>query len=473
MTADFSASAAEDYKNMRRPQFGTANPEMVISPLWDYIIRNDLSGYMVRTRFGDRDYAPGRPYPGQSNYRQLPVGPVWSWSRFGQSVTMLKDSRKIHIGGEYEDAYDPDFCIYNDVVIEYPDGRFEILNYPEDIFPPTDFHSATLVGDEIILVGSTGYMDKRHPGETQVMKFNTVSLAMESVSTSGENPGWISSHQAEYIGENTLLILGGTKLQSDSQQFVQNTQMFELNLNDWSWDCIAPGDTRFFPVTMETYQAGKLARYGTANPEPVDNLFWIEMAQKNWPPSRARQQFDDPAVTNEDNRHPTGGQESAVPRLAIWSSDRERCTELSLRDGRHLCIGGEISKYSDERQDAWIYNDILVTHPDKSVAIYAYTLNDFPLMSGLSSVKVEDKVLIFGRGQRDGEFAHSPMALALDPEGFMIRLLDRMAARRPVVITEEPVEKDDVILFSVQKRRSEDPDEFVQFCLKTFSWLEV
>lgn len=468
----FLGISVEDYKATRRPKFGSSNPEKVKIPLWDYIIRNDLSGYMVRTIFGDWDYAAGRPYPGQSDYRQLPVGPVWSWSRFGQSISILKDGRKFYIGGEYEDAYDPDFCIYNDVVIVHPDGQFEVLIYPENIFPPTDFHSATLVGNKIILIGSTGYMDQRHADKTQVLKLNTETLVIEAVSTSGENPGWISRHEAEYIGDNTILILGGSILQPDEQGFIPNTKMFELNLDNRTWHPVTAGDTRFFSVTMEEYQAGKLARYGTANPEFVDNSFWLEMARRQWPPSRARQQFDDPALPSGDMPHPATGQSSAVPGPAIWSSVREQSAALFLQDGRHLLIGGEIKHYSDERQDAWIYNDIVLTRPDKSMAVYAYPLNDFPLMSGLSAAEVDNKILIFGRGRHDGQFAHCPIALSLDPEEFKIELLDRMAARKPAVITEEPLLKNKELLFKVQKKTHKDQDRFVSFCLKTLSWLE-
>jgi hypothetical protein len=33
--------------------------------------------------------------------------------RFGQSLTLLPDCRAVQIGGEHEDWYDADFCIYN------------------------------------------------------------------------------------------------------------------------------------------------------------------------------------------------------------------------------------------------------------------------------------------------------------------------------------------------------------------------
>ena len=70
------------------------------------------------------------------------------------------------IAGEHEDFYDPDFCIYNDVFVERARRPPGIYRYPKDVFPPTDFHTATLVGDEIILIGSLGYRDLRRAGRS-------------------------------------------------------------------------------------------------------------------------------------------------------------------------------------------------------------------------------------------------------------------------------------------------------------------
>ena len=57
----------------------------------------------------------------------------------GQSQTELPDGRLICVAGEHEDSYDPDFHIYNDVVVFDPSGEYEIYGYPQNVFPPTDF----------------------------------------------------------------------------------------------------------------------------------------------------------------------------------------------------------------------------------------------------------------------------------------------------------------------------------------------
>jgi len=58
---------------------------------------------------------------------------------------VLPDGREVLIAGEHEDYYDPDFFIYNDVVVRAPDGKFAIYGYSKEAFPPTDFHTATLL----------------------------------------------------------------------------------------------------------------------------------------------------------------------------------------------------------------------------------------------------------------------------------------------------------------------------------------
>ena len=43
------------------------------------------------------------------------------------------------MGGEHEDFYDPDFCIYNDVVVYDGHGDFTIYGYPKEVFPSHGF----------------------------------------------------------------------------------------------------------------------------------------------------------------------------------------------------------------------------------------------------------------------------------------------------------------------------------------------
>jgi len=200
---------AEKSTVLTQTRYGTAHPEWVESALWEEAIREEWTGYALAQHLGIETHGRFRHDFSHSSYRDTTPGPYWSWQRFGRTSTALPDGRVIHIAGEHEDSYDPDFCIYNDVVVEYPGGRREFYLYPKDVFPPTDFHSATLVGRDIILIGSLGYHDLRRIGETQVLKLDTRTLRIEPIATTGAAPGWISDHIAEMLGETAILVAGG------------------------------------------------------------------------------------------------------------------------------------------------------------------------------------------------------------------------------------------------------------------------
>lgn len=114
--------------------------------------------------------------------------PYWKGhSRMGQSETILPDGRHVFIGGEFEDYYDPDFFIYNDVFVVDPSNASDasdphanvvIYGYPHDAFPPTDFHKAFLVNNHIWIIGSMGYMSSRK-NRIQVCVLDTTTWKME------------------------------------------------------------------------------------------------------------------------------------------------------------------------------------------------------------------------------------------------------------------------------------------------------
>ncbi len=185
----------------RSPYFGKSNPELVNRPFWLAMIRIGYSGYGARQTFD-----PGAPI--QCGGKEL----VWCAERFGQSITFLPDGRIIEIGGEHEDGYDPDFCIYNDVFVHHPDGSTDIYCYPKNVFPPTDFHSTTLVGEWIYIIGCLGYHGERHGKYIPVYRLNTVSLAIEKVETRNSPPFQVFSHLTKLVNGDKIQIKGGHKL---------------------------------------------------------------------------------------------------------------------------------------------------------------------------------------------------------------------------------------------------------------------
>ncbi|MHB0961335.1 MAG: ankyrin repeat domain-containing protein [Pirellulaceae bacterium] len=214
-----------EYLRHKSPRYGSSNPERMDFPFWKDMIQTGSNAYSARKKFNDED-----PF--------IKPGAVWCYERFGSSLTPLKDGRFVQIGGEHEDFYDPDFVIYNDVVIHDGKGDFEIYGYPRDVFPPTDFHTATLCRDGVYIVGCLGYMEQRQPGFTSVYRLRLESWQIETVKTSGEMPGWIHKHRASYEPErNAIRIAGGEvhMIADGEPQLVSNEQQFELDLSRLQW----------------------------------------------------------------------------------------------------------------------------------------------------------------------------------------------------------------------------------------------
>ena len=217
-----NASPAE-YRSGRDRRFGRSNPEAMNIPFWCEMVRAGVNAYQPRIKFGD------------TNVRK--TKPVWCFDRFGMSFTEIPDGRFVQIGGEHEDYYDPDFCIYNEVVVHDRAGQFEIMGYPEDVFPPTDFHSATLVKGVIYIIGRLGYQGTRKFGTTPVYRLNYRTWKIESVETRGDNPGWIFNHKAFFDDSTGIVVSSGSICQEidGEEQHIENEGQFRLDLSDMKW----------------------------------------------------------------------------------------------------------------------------------------------------------------------------------------------------------------------------------------------
>ena len=214
-----------EYRAGRARRFGRSNPEVMNVPYWDEMIRAGVNAYQPRKKFNDTDRLSE---------------PVWCFDRFGMSFTELPDGRFVQIGGEHEDYYDPDFCIYNDVVVHEQSGEFEIMGYPEDVFPPTDFHSATVVNGDIYIIGRLGYHGTREFGTTPVYRLNCRTWSIKRVETGGDNPGWIFKHKASFDGSTGIVVSSGTICQvvDGEEQHIENADRFRLDLSNMIWSRI-------------------------------------------------------------------------------------------------------------------------------------------------------------------------------------------------------------------------------------------
>lgn len=219
----FVGLTSDDFDRDRTRRFGVANPEPMSVPFWVAMVRSGLGGYFAAEHFQAETFDPDRP--------------VWCAKRFGQSMTLLLDGRVVQVAGEHEDGYDPDFCIYNDVFVHYPSGSIEIFGYPKDVFPPTDFHSATLVDDTIVLIGSLGYRNERAHGTTPVYALDTHTWRIERLATSGSMPGWIYKHRAHHSGDRKIIVSGGEVLTLvDGKEHTEpNRHAFVFDIRRLTW----------------------------------------------------------------------------------------------------------------------------------------------------------------------------------------------------------------------------------------------
>lgn len=210
------------FLDWRSPRLGDANPSVMSNPLWRWLVGTRMSAYQGN-----------KAWDGPSSFD---AGPMWCFDRFGQSNTTLPDGRVVCIAGEHEDHYDPDFFIYNDVVVTQPDGAITIFGYPKSVFPPTDFHTATLLPDRIMLIGSLGYPDDRAPGSTQVLELMLDTFEIRRVEITGPSPGWISRHTATLTpsGES-IVVSGGDVLRDPEPRQWENTDDWAFNLASSTW----------------------------------------------------------------------------------------------------------------------------------------------------------------------------------------------------------------------------------------------
>ncbi len=220
-------ASADDFQRARTRSFGRSNPERMDEPFWISMIRSGVSGYTAGQRFNHSSFDSGEP--------------VWCAERFGQSMTFLPDGRIVQIAGEHEDSYDPDFGIYNDVIVHEPDGSIAIYGYPQSMFPPTDFHTATLIGHSIYVIGSLGYWGTRSYGTTPVYKLDVRTFRIECLHPIGDSPGWIYKHRAKQDGAREIRIWGGQVVtkSGDDESHCPNPDAFVLDIEQLTWHQVA------------------------------------------------------------------------------------------------------------------------------------------------------------------------------------------------------------------------------------------
>lgn len=250
----------ENFAKFQSPQTHlNKNPTNLTNPYWQWVIQHRLSHQAILAVIPNTDpnLAEKRNFGETFPIAELP--PVWCYDRIGQSYTLLPDGREILIGGEFDDFYDPNFCIYNDVVVRYPNGNVEIFGYPTHVFPPTDFHTATLLGDKIYIIGSMGYFNQRHYAETPIFQLDIHTLQIERVETRN-HIGWINDHQA-IAKDGQILVSGGRIFDNDDSPMRENFNTWAFNPKTLIWKNVTNRQWQGFWITRKDFLDLSVAQY--------------------------------------------------------------------------------------------------------------------------------------------------------------------------------------------------------------------
>ncbi|KAF7982859.1 hypothetical protein HWV62_25078 [Athelia sp. TMB] len=240
---------------------GTLNPSIMNKPFWKHMVWTGRDAYSARKQY----IGPGKEFEELDGPDPNP-SPVWCFHvRFGKTATRLPDGRIVYIAGEHEDWYDPDFCIYNDVIVVEPScmpeaevdtgacdrtlsyleepvidfeptraicpvnapDQITIYGYPLDVFLPTDFHTATYYAEPaeasvnhddatkppgkefIYIIGGGGYRNDQHlREECLVYRLDLADFTIERQTTSGDGPPGISTRK----DHKAKLVTGGIEI---------------------------------------------------------------------------------------------------------------------------------------------------------------------------------------------------------------------------------------------------------------------
>ncbi|MEM8834337.1 MAG: hypothetical protein AAGD00_00820 [Planctomycetota bacterium] len=265
---------AETFLKFCKRRFGTSNPQRSDNPVWEWMVRRGGNPFIARESLGLEDDHFESEGP---DFGYGPNLPDWCFDRFGMTRTRMPDGRIICIAGQHEDSYDPDFCIYNDVIVLTPNGneawvtldtgKVEIYTYPLEDFTPTDHHATTRVGDSIYIIGNWGYPDHRKPGTTPVHRLDTETYRIDRVHTTGEHPGWIRNHHASYEPTNNAIIVRGSS---------------DIRLAHGSDD----RSTSSWRLKLETH---RWIRVKESEPQTLYNVRWSISEPNVYPPSLTRE----------------------------------------------------------------------------------------------------------------------------------------------------------------------------------------
>lgn len=219
-----SAELRALYSDWCLPRRGNANPEIMTNDIWVWMIETGLRPSKAHEAIGI----------GESK------SPGWTFSRIGSTETTLADGSVVYVGGEHSDWEDNASYTYNDVIVKSPHGSISIYGYPEEIFPPSYDHTATLVGDQIFIIGRIGYLEQLEKEATSVLVLDTKSYCIRSLKTSGTQPGWLFKHTAKLSSSGDAIICDeGRVRRLPTGKVIENIATWRVSLQTGQWDLLS------------------------------------------------------------------------------------------------------------------------------------------------------------------------------------------------------------------------------------------
>lgn len=124
---------------------------------------------------------------------------------------------------------------------------------PKEVFAPTDFHTATVAYDQVVIIGCLGYKNERRPGYTPVYSLDLSNYRISEIKTSGEMPGWISEHEASYDWTRGITIRHGQLIQEweGQQRIRRNFEDYSLDMRSGVWQRLTNRNWLEFSIRRE------------------------------------------------------------------------------------------------------------------------------------------------------------------------------------------------------------------------------
>lgn len=141
--------------------------------------------------------------------------------------------------------------------------------------------------------------------------------------------------------------------------------------------------------------ASKLAINGIGkyNGEEINNPFFEYMIKNKSEYGSyndayyARDNFNIFSIDDRPKEHENGQKQEA-----LWCFKRFGMTDVKLKDGSIIYIGGEHEDYYDP--DFYVYNDVIFMDKNENIKIYGYPLDTFPPTDFHISILYNDYIYI-------------------------------------------------------------------------------